>query len=184
MYSIVMAPHKILSNPVAEVNFSGPKLKEILAKMRDTLLAQKDPEGVGLAANQVGLDYQIFLARFDVKKSSPIYTFINPKITAHSEELQPDPKDKKAPLEGCLSIPQLYGMVKRWQWVEVSYRDENLEAKTERFEDFAAIVIQHEMDHLQGHLFIERILEQKGKAYRITGKDGKGKDIWEELTLT
>lgn len=58
-----------------------------------------------------------------------------------------------------------------------------METKTEKFSGFPATVIQHEMDHLNGKIFVERILEQKGRLYKIVGKDKKGKDQWEEVEL-
>ena len=179
MYSVVQAPNEILRSATQPVNFDVSK---IVAEMKKTLVSQKDPEGVGLAANQVGLPYRIFLARFDTKKNSPIFTFINPEILEKSPDLQKE--DKKAPLEGCLSLPKYYGVVKRNAWVKLQYLDENLKSKTEDFRGFPATVIQHEMDHLSGKIFVERILEQAGMLYRITGKDAKGKEKWEEVELT
>lgn len=142
--------------------------------MKQILAAQKDPEGVGLAANQLGLAYSIFV--------TPTHVFINPEIIAHSDELQPE-KNEKVPLEGCLSLPNYYGSVKRYRWVVVKYQNEKLETKEEKFAGFPATVIQHEMDHLNGKIFVERILEQNGKFYKSTGKDKKGQDIWEEVEL-
>lgn len=189
MYKIVKAPAEILREETKPVDFSGEKLEKIISEMKTTMLAQRDPEGVGLAANQVNLPYKIFLARFDVKKNSPIFTFINPEIISHSEELYPEKDDKHAPLEGCLSLPNYYGVVKRFKWVEVRF--ETIEGenffdrltKVEKFTDFPATVIQHELDHLNGKIFVERILEQKGPLYKTVGKDKKGKDKWEEVEL-
>lgn len=178
MYSIVKAPNQILRNPAQAVDFDVTK---IVAEMKQTLIGQKDPEGVGLAANQVNLPYKIFLARFDTKKNSPIYTFINPEIIEHSDEFQEE--DNHTPLEGCLSLPKYYGHVKRYEWVQLKYLNEKLEMKSEKFEGFPAVVIQHEMDHLNGKIFVERILEQQGRLYKITGKDKRGKEEWNEVEL-
>lgn len=181
MYKIVQAPSEILRTPAVPSNLTPEKLKKIIADMTKTLLDQKDPEGVGLAANQVGLPYQIFLARFTTKKSEPIRVFVNPKIVDHSEEIQEE--SKNSPLEGCLSVPKYYGVVKRWKTVKLEYQDENLKFQTENFEGFPAVVIQHEMDHLNGKIFVEKILEQNGKLYKVTGKNKKGKEKWEEVEL-
>lgn len=179
---IIQAPNKILREATKPVDLPVEKLAKIIAEMKQILVAQKDPEGVGLAANQIGLSYSLFLARFDTKPDSPIHVFINPEIVSHSEELQPE-KDEKVPLEGCLSLPNYYGIVKRWKWIKVKYLNENLKFKIENFEGFPATVIQHEMDHLSGKIFVERILEQNGKLYKSTGKDKKGKDTWEEVEI-
>lgn len=181
MYSIVQAPDEILRTQTKMVDPKMPGLNKIITEMKTTMVAQKDPEGVGLAANQVGLPYKIFLARFDTKKNSPIYTFINPEIVETSADLQKE--DRKAPLEGCLSLPKYYGVVRRNVWVQIKYLNEKLEVKNEKFSGFPATVIQHEMDHLSGKIFVERILEQSGLLYRITGKDAKGKEKWEEVEL-
>ncbi len=181
MYSIVQSPNEILRTASRPVDLPVAKLQKILADMKQILVTRVNPEGVGLAANQIGLPYRLFLARFSTKKNEPVRTFINPEIVEHSKELQPD--DKKAPLEGCLSLPRYYGSVKRWQWVVLKFQNEKLEDKTEKFTGFPATVIQHEMDHLNGKIFVERILEQKGQLYRVTGKDKKGKEEWEEVEL-
>lgn len=180
--NIIQAPNEGLRIPTEVVNLPAEKLRKIISEMTATLVAQNDPEGVGLAANQVGLPYRLFLARFGTKKNEPVHVFVNPEILEHSLELQPE-EEKKAAMEGCLSVPKYYGVVKRWLWVKVKYKDENLTEKTENFKDFPATVIQHEMDHLDGKIFVERILEQKGRMYKIVGKNKKGKDEWEEVEL-
>lgn len=150
-----------------------PGLEKIIIEMKKILLNQKDPEGVGLAANQIGLPYRLFVTRTGV--------FINPEILEHSEDLQPE--EKKSPLEGCLSLPKYYGVVKRWKWVKIKYWKDSGAAQNDIFEGFPTVVIQHEMDHLDGKIFVERILEQQGSLYKITGKNNKNKDIWEEVEL-
>ncbi len=186
MYPIIKAPHRSLRRPTREVNFVGPKLTKIIEEMKATLVAQKNPEGVGLAAPQIGLSYRLFIARFEIKKSAPIHVFINPSIIAHSPEAQPE-DNQKLPLEGCLSVPNYYGIVRRFKNVTLKYQTINgrgeREEKEESFTDFPAVVIQHEMDHLNGKIFVERILEQGSKLYKSTGKDKKGKDIWEEVEI-
>jgi peptide deformylase len=193
--NIVKAPDEILRTPTKPVDLALVGLKKIIAEMTATLVSQVDPEGVGLAANQVNLPYSLFLARFDSKKESPVYVFINPEIVAHSEELQPEEDAKKPLLEGCLSLPNYYGVVKRWKSVKIRYQKIsksesqtvrnsdtlNLSEVTETFEGFPAVVIQHEMDHLNGHIFVEKILEQNGKLFKTSGKNNK--ERWEEIEL-
>ena len=209
MYPIVQAPKEILRQTAKPVDPAMPGLEKIIADMKQTLLSQDDPEGVGLAANQVGLPYRLFLARFSTKKTEPVRVFLNPEIVEHSQDLITE--DKKTPLEGCLSLPAYYGIVKRWKWVKVKYQtisnnptpmgtnsqkpnskltidNWNLENGVgnwiiDRFDGFPATVVQHELDHIDGRIFVERILEQKGKLYKVTGKDKKGKEMWEEVEL-
>ncbi len=198
MYAIIQSPSEILRTPAQPVDLPAgrqglpiSKLKKIIEEMKQTLVAQDDPEGVGLAANQVNLPYRLFLARLPLRslgEGGPIHIFINPEIIAHSDQLQPKNKAaaEKAPLEGCLSLPKYYGLVKRWQWVKVRFQtivNENFKLKIENFEGFPATVIQHEMDHLDGKIFVERIIEQNGKLYKSVGKNKKGKDIWDEVEI-
>jgi len=75
-------------------------------------------------------------------------------------------KKKKVTLEGCLSIPRIWGEVKRPERVLVSWKDENNLTHKQWFDGFEAVVIQHEMDHLKGILFTHHVLEQKQILYR------------------
>lgn len=181
MYKIVQAPDEVLRTATKPITEFDEKLAKIIEDMRVTLIVQKNPEGVGLAANQVGLPYRLFLARFSTSRKEPVHVFINPEIIEHSDDFQIE--TKKSPLEGCLSLPKYYGVVKRWKWIRIKYLDDSGAARNDIFEDFPAVVIQHEMDHLNGKIFVERILEQKGKMYKITGKDKDGKEEWEEVEL-
>lgn len=173
MYQIIQAPNEILRTPAKPVDLRMPGLEKIIIEMKKILINQSDPEGVGLAANQIGLPYRLFVTRTGV--------FINPEILEHSKEFQI--KSKKAPLEGCLSLPKYYGVVRRYKWIKLKYFDDSGAAQNDVFKGFPAVVIQHEMDHLEGKIFVERILEQQGSLYKITGKNAKNKDIWEEVEL-
>ena len=98
---------------------------------------------------------------------------INPEITAQSEATlaQIYKKTKDRWLEGCLSLPKLWGFVDRPYWVESQYqtiKDGKLISKTRRFEDIESSYFLHEYDHLNGVLFTDRILEQRGKIYQET----------------
>lgn len=173
MYSIIQAPNEILRTPAKPVDLKMPGLEKIITEMKKILVNQSDPEGVGLAANQIGLLYRLFVTRTGV--------FINPEILEHSEDLQPE--EKKSPFEGCLSLPKYYGVVKRYKWVKLKYWKDSDGHRSDIFEGFPAVVVQHEMDHLDGKIFVERILEQQGSIYKVTGKNKKGKEQWEEVEI-
>lgn len=146
----------------------------ILQEMEKLTLSFVDPEGVGLASTQIGEDEQFFILKRD--NGSFIKVF-NPKIIKYSK------KTKKF-FEGCLSIPNFYGEVQRPIEVEVSYQDEtgkNIQAKLKGME---AWIFQHEYDHLQGTLFMDYILSQKSKLYKVVGKDRAGAEVFEEVPLT
>jgi len=174
MLKIIQAPNPILlkkTRPVLKIN---KKIKKLIEEMKQTLLAQTDPPGVGLAANQVGFDLSIFIMK--PAKKSKIYVFINPKILKADEEKEEDKnkkKEKNVKLEGCLSVPKIWGNVKRAKKVLLEYQtdDESFEKKQAWFSGFEAIIIQHEVDHLNGILFTQHALAQNQALYEE--KEGK-----------
>jgi len=141
--------------------------------MEKVLAAQNDPPGVGLAANQVRLDLSIFIIRLTEKSKTKV--FINPTIISRSDPFKGSPKrvrpykrpsKKKVKLEGCLSIPRIWGPVKRAEKVLLKYQDITGKKYEKWFSGFEAIIIQHEVDHLNGIVFTQRSVEQKGQLYR------------------
>lgn len=184
MLKIVNAPDPVLSDkakPVAKVNSA---IKSLLKEMEDTLDNAKDPEGVGLAAPQVGKSLQIFIVRQD--KKSPLLTFINPTILSPSTEtkitMKSKTKKKSVKLEGCLSLQDIWGTVKRHPSVMLEYMDEDGKKHKKKFTGFLATIIQHEVDHLNGILFPKHVLEQKGELYK-SSKNKKGETIFEEISI-
>ena len=89
-------------------------------------------------------------------------------------------KDQK--LEGCLSIPGVWGHLRRASWVKVKYLNENGEEKIEIYKGFMATIIQHECDHLDGILYTQRVLEQKEKLFSIETNE-KGEETLEEIRI-
>ena len=131
-----------------------------------------NPKGVGLAATQVGLDKRLFIILDEKNKKTKV--FINPEIISVSKKMLTSVYKKKKDrwLEGCLSIPRLWGFVDRSYSITLKYREQDtLEPITKDFSDVQAAYIQHEVDHLNGILFTDRILEQKGIILRET-EDG------------
>lgn len=170
MLKIVLAPHTVLTKGVRAVKKIDKKIRELVYDMEETLIAQVDPQGVGLAAPQVNIDLAIFIIKPTLKSETLV--FINPKILdikkspppeLSEETSEKDEEDVK--LEGCLSIPKIWGPVERNTRVLVEYQDLTGEKKTEWFGGFKAVIIQHETDHLNGILFTQRVLEQKKKLY-------------------
>ncbi len=151
------------------------KVRGIIKDLKDTLSVQKDPEGVGLAAPQIGKNLQIFVCEY--KKFKRVV--INPKIINIEKKsgINKTPQKKKEILEGCLSLPYYYGPLRRAQKITVKYLDENSKEVTETFEGFNAQIIMHEIDHLNGILFIDRLLEERKPLYKVDGDD------WEEVEL-
>lgn len=170
MLKIITVPNKILSSPTKPVLKIDEKIEKLISEMKETLLAQKDPIGVGLAANQVGKNLSIFIIKPSEK--AKIKVFINPRILKLVNSLTRQPNNKKnkkhtTRLEGCLSIPRIWGSVKRAKKVLLEYQDLTTESvKRSWFQGFEAIIIQHEIDHLNGIVFTQRSIEQGGKLYK------------------
>ena len=128
----------------------APRLPKLLADMEETCLAVR---GVGLAANQIGLDLRlavILLPNPEDEKAPPTrYVIINPKILSMRGEIVEE--------EGCLSIPGLWADVKRATDVTVKYLDENGVEQVKRARGLLAKAFQHEVDHLDGKLFVDLV---------------------------
>lgn len=181
MLPIVVAPNEVLAQIAKPVGKIDSSIKKLIAEMKETLDKTRDPEGVGLAAPQVGKALQIFVVKPTRNAKHEVY--INPVITLSEKPLKK--RRKKADgtkLEGCLSIPSIWGPVKRAEKVSITYLDETGKQKTEEVGGFKATILQHEYDHLQGILFPKRILEQKGKLYK-SSKNEKNEDVFEEIEL-
>ncbi len=159
------------SKPVAKVD---KKVKQLIADLWETLAAQKDPEGIGLAAPQIGKNLRIFIVSYGKLQQA----FINPKVLKITKIIKKQKtKHKERILEGCLSLPYYYSPIKRAKKVEIEYLDENGNQKKEEFNGFPAQIIQHELDHLEGKVFVDHSLEQKLPLYKFDGND------WEEMGI-
>lgn len=181
MKSIVVVPNTVLSTPAKRIVVFDKKLLSLLDDMKRALLSTKNPKGVGLASPQIGEPYQIFLTKPNEK--SDIRVCINPEIIKRSDEETDGIPERENKLEGCLSIPKIWGKVKRARTLTLCYQDEKGEKHEENFEGFLATIIQHETDHVNGILFTQRVLEQKQKLYQSV-KDKEDKEVLEEITLS
>lgn len=141
----------VLKKPSEDIKFDDPLLDKLAARM---LLTVKDPEhaGVGIAGPQVGINKNvIWVQRLD-KKDEPFEFYLNPKIIWRS-------KLTRQGAEGCLSIPDLRQDVKRSYAIKLQHIDRQGNVKEELIEGFTAVIFQHEVDHLYGILFPDRIEE-------------------------
>jgi len=158
---IIRVPHSTLRKKAIPVQGADKKLLRFIKELEETLAKTRKPKGVGLAAPQVDKSWRIFT----IRANEPL-TLINPIITKHSKKQTFDENKEGEPfLEGCLSIPKLWGPVPRWQWVEVEFDQisgdsgKSLRKTSKKFTDFEARVVQHEYDHLEGILFTDYALE-------------------------
>lgn len=200
---ILTIPNPILRQTSQPIEKLDKKVLEFITNLEETLLKKKNPPGVGLSAPQVGKNWRIFstlLPEEDVadrddlsekRQQAPflIKTYLNPTVISASKKLilgnekslNPKPKTQDPILEGCLSIPKIYGSVYRHQWVKLRFTPvtkllsnsvtQSLPEKTVVFSGFTARVIQHELDHLDGILFIDRSIKQRLPLYEE--KNGK-----------
>ncbi|MDU1905507.1 MAG: peptide deformylase [Dysgonomonas sp.] len=143
----------ILRKIAHDIDQDYPKLKELIDNMFETMY---NADGVGLAAPQIGLDIRLFVVDLEpLAEDEPKYkgfkkVFINPQIIEQTGEII-------SLQEGCLSIPGINENVLREETIRIKYLDENFEEKDEVYSDFFARCIQHEYDHIEGKLFIDKI---------------------------
>jgi peptide deformylase len=145
---IITHPNPILrelSEAVKAEEIKTSKFLEMLKEMGE-IMFEKD--GIGLAAPQVGILKRVIVINVD----GNAVPFINPKIVAKSWH-----KDTKE--EGCLSVPEVFGKVKRHMWVKVNFLDAKGEEHEMKVRGLLARVFQHEIDHLDGVLFIDKIVK-------------------------
>jgi peptide deformylase len=182
MYKMVITPDPILLEKSREVEKFDKKLKEIVERMSQTLDATSDPVGVGLAAPQVGISKRIFLIK--PKEDGPTEIIVNPQIISESEELEiphfsnskkvegrKPKKSKGRLLEGCLSVPNIWGNVSRKKRVKLAWQDVEGKKHSKIFSGFPAVIVQHELDHLNGVLFTKHVLEQGEQLYKSHKND-------------
>ena len=136
--------NKILRSVSQVVSLKRKELYQIFNQMKEIL---EKAGGVGLAAPQVGLLYRLFIA--DLNLDNKIKIFINPEIINYSKETE-------VLEEGCLSLPGLWGLVERPKSITVVYRDLEGRKIKKKYSGLASRIIQHEIDHLDGILFIDK----------------------------
>ena len=157
LLKIFKYPDPILRQKAEPVTIFDEELKKLVADMAETMYAAP---GVGLAANQIGIARQIVV--IDITGSDAeekeLITLINPKIS-NGEGSEVDE-------EGCLSVVDYTAKVKRFTKITVEAQDIDGNPLNFEAEDFFARVIQHEVDHLHGHLFIDWISSLKRSLYK------------------
>ena len=137
---------------------------EILEDIEDLKETLKFTGGFGIAGPQVGINKRIIVISIEKEKCSykdcedvPTTVMINPSWRKLSEE-------KESEFEGCLSVPTIRGKVERYKQIEVTYFNENGEKIVKKVSGFTARDIQHECDHLDGIIFLEKVTQENGFA--------------------
>lgn len=151
-----------LAKPFTHEEILSEKTKELIQDMYDTM---KEEGGIGIAAPQIGISKQLTLiaidpdqSRYSQAQETPLLIIFNPKITILDQQLQ-------GFWEGCLSVPGLRGYVQRPRKVQIDFLDEHSKSQSLIVEDFLATVFQHELDHLFGKLYIDRISDTTKLSY-------------------
>jgi peptide deformylase len=163
MTSVVAVEKKKLKNPPLDIHYLGDRVLRQPAKriakvddsirqiVKDMLQTMYSADGIGLAAPQVGINKQLIV--IDCEPDNPNHPpliLINPQIVGSGEQFC-------SAEEGCLSIPGVYMEVTRPETIEIAYKDENGRPCKLKAEDLLARAIQHEMDHLNGIMFVDRV---------------------------
>jgi peptide deformylase len=143
------------AQPVELVRVAGPEVQSLID---DLVATMSEANGVGLAAPQVGEEMQVFVYRAAGPPEIPLHVVINPMITPQSRELVYD-------WEGCLSIPDLRGLVPRHPAVRVQGLDREGAPLDYVASGFEARIVQHEFDHLNGVVFLDRMRDLHSLAY-------------------
>ena len=153
IYPIYIYGHPVLRKTAEDIPLDYPDLQQLINDMYETMF---HADGIGLAAPQIGLPIRVVTIGLDVLSDEyPEYkdfkrAYINPHIieTAGEEVVME---------EGCLSVPGIHESVKRPSKIRVTYLDEQMQEHDEWVEGFLARVMQHEFDHLEGHVFVDRV---------------------------
>lgn len=175
MRKIVFYPNEILRIKTRDIKSIDEQLQIDVDELTWALNREKE-HAAGLAAVQVGLDRRFFGLVTGQKRNLQI--FINPRITkVFGQKLRPvmtfDDGKQEDFLEGCLSFPGLFGTVKRYLRIEAEWEElkkGKLESKGKMLEGIEAIAYQHELDHLDGILFIDRIKGESGSLFNWSGE--------------
>lgn len=142
--------------PVHPEELASPRIQGIIDDMIETM---RDADGAGIAANQIGESLRICVIgvdqnrRYPYKPAIPLTVLVNPEVRVLGEETY-------ANNEGCLSVP-IRGDLNRWAHVEVTAVDRSGTPFTARYDGLTAGTVQHEVDHLDGHLFIDRVVDSR-----------------------
>jgi len=172
VHDIVIYPDKRLKQVSEAIEDFDETLHRLLDDMYETMIAKN---GVGLAAIQIGIPKRVLIINVPIESEEEnvelqprenTLEIINPVITYRSEE-------KVKFQEGCLSVPGVYEDIERHAMVTIAYQDRFGEQQIIEDDEFLAIALQHEIDHLDGKLFIEKLSYIKRKKFE---KEWKRRD--------
>ncbi len=168
---IITLPNSHLRAKSRRVAIITDEVRQVIENMKSATLdwekSRPHEVGVALAAIQIDQPLKIIIIRnnFDDKKDETFSVFINPKIMKYEGKLEED-------FEGCLSVLDIYGKVPRWTKIRMRAQDEQGREVRVRADGFLARVLQHEVDHINGMVFVDHIKDHPEAFYHLT-PDGK-----------
>jgi len=149
------------ATPLTKEEILSEETQDLILEMREVM---KEAEGIGLAAPQIGISKHLAIievpgeSRYEESTPTELIVFINPQIKVIDET-------KQGFWEGCLSVPGLRGFVERPRKIQIDYLNELAEEVSIIAEDFLATVFQHEIDHLNGILYVDKITDMTKLSY-------------------
>ncbi len=161
----------VLRQKSDEVIHFDKSVVQAVQDLTETMEAQTNPIGLGLSAPQIGLQKRIFVARVRNK----IKGFVNPIVTKFSQK-------EVTIMEGCFSVPDIYGHVIRPAEIDLKSQDAHGKTMMAHYKGLTSRIIQHELDHLDGVLFIDHVHDQNGKVFKVE-KDKTGEEQFVEVPL-
>tara|TARA_Y100001968_G_scaffold333945_1_gene401607 strand:+ start:21413 stop:22030 length:618 start_codon:yes stop_codon:yes gene_type:complete len=160
--------NQVLRNPGHHISKVDSSIRDLAKKMLASMYSAK---GIGLAAPQVGIEKQVLVIDLDIENpTTPPHVLINPKIISTSASI--DTYE-----EGCLSIPGVYLDVIRPSSIKISFRDEMGRPKKMNADGLLGRCIQHEIDHLNGILFVDRVAEEELLKKELQANGFSYKDV-------
>ncbi len=165
---IVVYPNKILKQKSKEVVEFNEELHRLLDDMYETMIAKK---GVGLAAIQIAVPKRVFIVNIPIEEQDGAQPKENTLEVINPQFLEMSGSTKYQ--EGCLSVPGYYEDVARYKYVKLKYQDRFGNEHILEDDDFLAIALQHEFEHLEGKLFIEKLSIIKRKKFEKEWKKKK-----------
>ncbi len=154
LLQVALLGHSVLRQKAKEVqNARDPRIQSLIDDLLETVM---DVNGVGISAPQVYESVRLIIIashpnpRYPNAPEMEPTPMINPKILSHS-------KEQKKDWEGCLSIPGIRGLIPRYTSIAVEYTDRGDKTIKRNFNDFIARIVQHEIDHLNGIMFLDRV---------------------------
>lgn len=167
--SLITLPNRHLHQKSKRISVITPEVRAVINKMKEATLDWEDSRehevGVALAAIQIDEPLRIIVIRrnFDNKEDKEFQVFINPEVTKTEGEIKED-------YEGCLSIREVYGKVPRYDKVRLRAINESGEEVRVKADGFLARVIQHEVDHVNGIMFVDHIKDKPEAFFKLTGE--------------